>query len=226
MVLTAQDLVNKVCLYVSIYSNRVSGNAFYANRIKDVPSCYFRLLEIESLLQAFRLNKAAMKAEIPEKYARYYKRNGDNQSEIEFFMDGHFLQSDRFVSAANEKVMAFLQEHLNAESLKRDIERELVVLRPQKMFYALIRLKIDIDNILKPKYINLEGVDYNLRFVEHFKFAHIIPCKEQFDRFLTDMIAPDGLSFSKEELIKNYAYPDVDLGRLDTDWVIEKYSDW
>ncbi len=69
----------------------------------------------------------------------------------------------------------------------------------------------------------MAGINFGLYFAQQFKEVQFKECKEKIDQFLADMIAPDGRSFSKEELMKNYAYPDVNLSSLDMDWFEDTY---
>ena len=228
MILTIKDLISQVSLYVAIYSKRKQlrepqGVYYltYKDNVKYVPSVFFRLLAIESLLRAFGLNKECVKEEIP---VEYWSNHWDNQSELEFFLEGTFLKADRFSIQGKEKIRKLMHEFMTSDNIKLGIDSARI--QPDKVLKELFKFRVNLDEILVSKYINYEGYNYSLGFIQHFKYVNLKVCLDKIDDVLAEIIDVQGLTFTIEESINNFDYPNVDFEKLDTDWLIKTHSDF
>lgn len=165
-------------------------------------SVYYALQEIEALSKAFGL----------------YSGNTD-KSNFKSLIEGDFLEKMPYLSCYPiilDKYSAFFN------SIYKSITNEEIKnINIYRIYKGLLASRLDIQKVIyNNKYINIEGKGLEPAFKYHI--IQKIQLKE-LDEFIANLWNPHNYAFTKETLIHDFNYPNIDIETIERDGIIE---DW
>lgn len=220
--MTAKDLLYKVLEYEHLWAGD--------KRALTKPS-KIRRRQIEALLSAFDLTKKNIN---PLKRIRYVLL-GENKevsradfvqklSTIEYITRGEFIR-DRPDEVYTE-IIETAKNTLNSihKGLTAELQNKPVDIK--WLFSSLFLFRQEIYKVTRPNEGMAEGFSIGLYYsfyLQHKLKEVILQTLDEIDDVLWSILDPDKRTIEKEELIKKYGYPDVDLKAVDLEWMVENY---
>jgi hypothetical protein len=191
------NFTEKQLLYVFselyILDNRIT--EWSLEKFKDNPPRFFRLQMINSLMNALNLNCS-------------YNE----------FKNGKFI-SDKHL----DKWPLFRNEIINKFQLKSQKSQNRVVKchHIETIFYCFINYRLHAEKLLTSNDAIYAASHEFLLFSKLMTNSNLLLKKElkKVDKILFFLINPEGISYSKEQLIEQFNYPNLDLNEIDLDWI-------
>lgn len=227
--LTAKDLLHKVVDFLQ-YDTTNDENFFDEERLKKNPPQYYRALQIHAMLIAFGVTKLQSPSYVNQVFRnikRIYKgsEKSDIKAELDFFMRGDFIDDElewvKKIPELDRRIKEFAKENVK---LSEDFyQRPLSI---QWLFSDLLDFRIDIQRFIKGPTGLIEGFNIALFYSHKFQFESseaLKPIAQEIDETLALLIDPYQKSFTIEELISKFNYPNVNLNEVDSDWLMGNY---
>lgn len=159
-------------------------------------SVYYKLQEIEALTKAFGLYN-------PIKNTR--KSNFKGLLEGVFLPDKPYLKSNPIIF---DEVTAFFQSQ-NIRIEKQEIENMNIM----RLYKRLLSFLLDIQLAkYKNDYIIIEGKNLESAFVYHIVQQTKV---DALNNIITSIWNPNNYEFSKDLLIQDFGYPDIDISQIE-----------
>lgn len=222
MKMTAKDLLYKYFEYKYLWAR--------ADLLNDRPSI-IRKNQIESLLDAFGLSKKYVNPFIQIKYSIVGKKEELSRSiqlnkitNIEYLERGEFLfdrpyEENKELSNLAIKKISELYQGITDDRLKRPVDISW-------MFNNLLIFRQQIYKVGYPSEGMVEGFSVGLIYSQYLKskLKKIINYNlEEIDNTLWLILDPKKREIDIEELRTKFAYPDVDLDKIDLQWKANNY---
>jgi len=219
--MTSLNLLHKV---IELLAYNKSDEDFYSpENLKDNPPKYYRLLQIEALLEALNITQKDIKPSLLEKGFSLIskKKHKPQPSPLSSFIKGEFL-FDREESPAITDLIKRIKN--NAGKVSKGLSEKEVTL--PWLFNDLLNYRIDIERFAQKPQGFIEGFNIALYYGHRFQaeIAETLQTKiTEIDNLLALLIDPLNQDINIEILIKDYNYPDVDLKELDLAWIVKNY---
>ena len=165
-----------------------------ANFAKNPPRLY-RLQKIDSLMAALKINSSYQEFEYGE---FLFEERRQNLAGFKNRIEENYPSIFETVFLNNEEDSDF-----------------------QFVFEMLLRYRIKLQNLINVKTCVLEVSGINtipLTIISKMD-AKLENDIAGIDNILYYLLNPTGINYSKEDLIKKFNYPDVDLAQIDKDWI-------
>jgi hypothetical protein len=188
---------------------------------------YFRIKEINALSKAFGVYKEDFEIDKLIKNIKDDETKKNLQSQLEkksnlqFILDGDFI--NEFYSLDNyPDILKIVNKfHKEFRPIIKEIEEDKMdvvrIYKPLLTFRQRIQKEIGGFGIL------LEGKALEASFVTHLKSSIDL---DFIDEILANFIDKEKRIYSRNELISNYNYPDIDLKKIDYDYYMDSFEDY
>lgn len=220
--MTAHDLLVEFLDYAYLWSSE---------DLKNAHPAVVRRKRLEALLQAFGLTKAyvnplkkIMYGLVGSKEEVTRARHLDKLTNIDYFRQGEFLH-DR-AHEENRELIGLIIRTLKEELPSipdADYEKRMHI---GWLFNDLLRFRLEVYKLAYPWGGMDEGFSAGLYYSKILagRLKAIINANtHEIDAALCLVIDPKKREFSKDELVRTYAYPDVDLHQIDHEWRVENW---
>lgn len=221
-IITSVDLIRKIIDIVRRFSKKDVNDkidCWNSNKSKKILPKYYRILEIEALFRAFEIHKDNFSINLftknieNEEVKQEIIKNYKQKSNIQFILDGDFLversllhfypkllkSSNIFISEFRPSITKFDQDNMNM----------------YRIYSRLFDFRLKIENLVRVPGVPQEGLGLESSFIYYLTNHEIL---KEIDEILATIIVNKEVSFTKNELIVGYGFPDIDLCQIDYDY--------
>jgi hypothetical protein len=188
---------------------------------------YYRIKEIEALAKAFGVHKESF--DIDElminiddnETKKQIKAKFQVKSNLQFILDGDFITKFHTLYNYPDILKSVNNFHKAFRPIIRENEEERM--NVMRIYKPLLTFRQRIQKEIGGYGILLEGKALEANFVTHLKSTIDL---DIIDEILANIIDRKKLTYSRNELISSYDYPDIDLEKIDYKHYMDSFEDF